>query len=1431
MSGKSLAIAAATKVLVVLVGGVVNAQAQSIFPDPNLEAAVAATLGQSPVTLSNLPALTCLSAANRQITNLAGLDHATNLAALFIAGNAIQDLSPLRTAIHLTSLDAGQNAIQNLAPLKGLTNLNCLVLSQNPVTNYSAISNLTGLQTFTVREGQLRDLTVLQPLKQLRSLILWNNGILDASPLAQLTNLASLDLRWNSLGHAGTQKAWPTNLVSLYLGGNSFSNAPALPFLPHLTLLDLEDNRIHDLAPISGLTNLTYLSLNRNPVTNYAALAPLTHLGGLELRGNSLTNIAFVTSLPQLTFLDLSFNQINSLTALLGLTNLRSLVLAGNPVTNYFPLTAFSQLSNLWLFANAISNATFVTNLTKLKYANLEQNCLTDISPLLALTNLTGLALSRNPATNYSLLDSLINLSSLRIEGDFLIGADFLTNLTQLTFLSLAQNQITDPSPLTNLVNLHDLYLRRNRLSNPQSLLNLSALANLDLSLNFLDLRPGSSSLSAIRALQSQRTGFLPCNCGTGNASATQCEGVNVIYQPTNQPPSLSALPKWFIPCNTNSQLAIGVSEYPPPVDPLNVTLTLPDTNLLSITTNPLVGLNNERILELAAGCNPLTNTVQLSLNVTDDVGLTASAVVQVIVVPDISLAALCPNTDSNLVTAISWAADKAASDLALVDLLSLTNLSLVKGAPDDSCLWSWLTNIAEIEVAGQSVSNLNFLTNLTQLNTLEIDGTEVMDLSPVTALGGLNVLRIRSTPATNLPSVSAMRTLKNLDLTDNALSDLSFLTNLTQLTSLRLDDNRIIDLSPLLALTNLQFLYLQQNLLTDLDSLTNLTGLLSVDLRFNLLDLSPQSPAMAAVERLQNARVMVAYWPQRGPPVINAPPSVFVAANSTSAISFVVSDRATYPAQFVLAANSANPNLIPDANLWITPATNGTSTLTLWPANGQIGSGSITLMATNDAGLGTAVAISVVVIIPQIVVFPDPNLAAGLIQAWKVPGSVVTTVQLLGNTSLILNHAAISNLAGLEWATNLVSLNLDNNALSDLSPLTNMSQLVSLSASNNLIHDFSPLTRLPLQYLNLSENPITNYNEFLTGWGSLTALALAGNSLTNVSCLSNLRSLSALYLDNNSLQDLSPLASLVNLRDLSLSGNDIANLSFLAGLTQLNSLNLASNVVCDLSSLGNLTNLARLELNDNIITNIAALQDLPALKYLDLQLNQLDLSAGSQPVMVISSLAASGASLQYALQYPLDSDGDGMPDYWETANALNPYSPADATMDLDGDGRPNVMEFALGTDPNNPADGNVGLALSTLSDGTRNFLALSFRRRIHPVQILYEPQVSGDGLNWFSDPSHLQQVSVIPLNDEFSWVTVRDLTPLAPATARFFRLRILAGTADSIVNTPNSPASRKNFRRALPPPPRSVSFPNEDSVFIRCGQKCFDLALAIEPC
>ena len=98
-----------TTLLLTAWAGFLSAQVVSI-PDSNLRAAIEDSLGKSSgvtITEAEMATLTELSAPNREITDLAGLEAGVNLARLdlgdayvasegrFINSNSISDLSPL----------------------------------------------------------------------------------------------------------------------------------------------------------------------------------------------------------------------------------------------------------------------------------------------------------------------------------------------------------------------------------------------------------------------------------------------------------------------------------------------------------------------------------------------------------------------------------------------------------------------------------------------------------------------------------------------------------------------------------------------------------------------------------------------------------------------------------------------------------------------------------------------------------------------------------------------------------------------------------------------------------------------------------------------------------------------------------------------------------------------------------------------------------------------------------------------------------------------------------------------------------------------------------------------------------------------------------------------------------------------------------------
>jgi CotH kinase protein/Chitobiase/beta-hexosaminidase C-terminal domain/Lamin Tail Domain/Fn3 associated/Bacterial Ig domain/Bacterial TSP3 repeat len=72
----------------------------------------------------------------------------------------------------------------------------------------------------------------------------------------------------------------------------------------------------------------------------------------------------------------------------------------------------------------------------------------------------------------------------------------------------------------------------------------------------------------------------------------------------------------------------------------------------------------------------------------------------------------------------------------------------------------------------------------------------------------------------------------------------------------------------------------------------------------------------------------------------------------------------------------------------------------------------------------------------------------------------------------------------------------------------------------------------------------------------------------------------------------------------------------------------------------------------------------------------------GGYYVVATNDLGAVTSRVAQVQVEALDSDGDGIPDYWEVRYGLDPHDPADGSLDPDGDGLTNAMEYMRRTDP-----------------------------------------------------------------------------------------------------------------------------------------------------
>jgi hypothetical protein len=134
------------------------------------------------------------------------------------------------------------------------------------------------------------------------------------------------------------------------------------------------------------------------------------------------------------------------------------------------------------------------------------------------------------------------------------------------------------------------------------------------------------------------------------------------------------------------------------------------------------------------------------------------------------------------------------------------------------------------------------------------------------------------------------------------------------------------------------------------------------------------------------------------------------------------------------------------------------------------------------------------------------------------------------------------------------------------------------------------------------------------------------------------------------------------------------------------------------------------------------------------------------------------------------DTDGDSLPDDWETIHFGNLSSaPGD---DPDGDGYDNYTEYVMGTNPRDAAS-RPTLARSVSRSGQNSFLHLTMRRRAGTAPS-YALEGTRDFREWAGEAALFpQKPEFRNLFDGTGIAEVSYSFPMAPESSQFFRLRV----------------------------------------------------------
>lgn len=1045
------------------------------IPDDALRACINDELG-APVDaaideaqMASLSSLNCTDGV-RNISDLTGLEVATNLVSLDAMWQGISDLSPLRGLTKLKSLQLEGNQISDLSPLSRLP-LDFVYLDFNAVSDLSPLWT-TPLRALAVSDQTLQAVPAVVAGRPSPNPVVSMSGSpvrvddaslcnADCSELTYPSGVSPVVTSWSHLFQLNgrTFSFWGSyeqevisDPVSPTLSGNPLDGEVGVPYsfaftvdghpAPTVTLVSgnlpdgltlsstgvlsgtptADGNFPFEIRAVNGAnpdaTLVATMTVAPDASSSSEVYMPDTdlracvnqHLGQADDAVILKTELAAFTD--SLSCFDMDIADLTGMEHATALTEATFYNSYGSELKDLSPLSGLTGLRQLSFSDGRISNLAPLSNLTDLEVLRLASNSVSDISQLKELTSLTELDLYNNQLTDISALE----------------------HLTQLQFLTLSRNQISDVSTLRNLTQLERLLLGQNLVSDISSLEGLTQLQNLDLKSNEV---PNISALAPLKGLEVLNISDNPLTDIAPLSGHTKLVDLDISY---NSIPDISHLAdatkmERFI-AQTNSITDMGVV-----ADMTSLQVLYLDNNQISVIPS-LANLDSLFLLQIGSneisdvsGLEGMTGleTVSIGNNLIDDLtplsgmqlsmldasynritDLTSLAGIQI--TGQLALHnQVSPQPDAEVGVPVANPLRDAAGDAVPVDDASLCNadcseLTYPSEGSDVETSWN-----QSLTVSGTHVF---------------FEGKLIRDVVPAGSLS----------PEVNMPDDNLRACVNQyLGQADGAVILESDVLGIEYLSC---HDLGITDLAGLEAFSSMKWLNLDGNQFTNISALKDLNDLQSVTIAMSpVADISPlRGKNFLRTLDLRETRVADLS------PLADLPELEWLGAQNAD-----ISDISDLENVTTLQGLYLSGNRIVDLD----PLVNLNRLRTLQLASNRVSD------ATPIAGL-----------------------------------HALRDVDLSDNQ--------ITDLVWLRDLTLLSNLNIGKNSITEITELSLLPELAHLTLADNQVSDITPVENLSiLYYVDIAENNITNLSP------------LAGKNLLY------------LFLANNSITDLSPLAGM----------------------------------------------------------------------------------------------------------------------------------------------------------------------------------------------------------------------------------------------------------------------------------------------------------------
>ncbi|ATD54271.1 leucine-rich repeat domain-containing protein [Clostridium chauvoei] len=170
---------------------------------------------------------------------------------------------------------------------------------------------------------------------------------------------------------------------------------------------------------------------------------------------------------------------------------------------------------------------------------------------------------------------------------------------------------------------------------------------------------------------------------------------------------------------------------------------------------------------------------------------------------------------------------DNKISDINLLkNLKKLRTLFLNVNQIEDISALSELSNLRELYLGGNKISNIYPLRNLKRLQDLSLGNLLVKDIKPLEELDSLKYLDLYENKIDNLEVIRNIKGLLSIDLSENGLKDINVLKGLKNLEWIRVSYNEIEDLTPIEDIKDLKGLDIGNNKIKDISVLNKFSTL-----------------------------------------------------------------------------------------------------------------------------------------------------------------------------------------------------------------------------------------------------------------------------------------------------------------------------------------------------------------------------------------------------------------------------------------------------------------------------------------------------------------------------------------------------------------------------------------------------------------------------